>query len=99
MATLSGSVDDDRRYGQNHRLGHCAIAPQYVVDQKTVYATIAVGQRMNVDKAKSGYRAAHDRRLPLCALKEFAQAFQHGRSEERRGGKAGGSTCRYRGAT
>lgn len=44
-----------------------------------MYATIAVSQRMNVDKAESGYRTAHDRRLSLCALKEHSKAFQHDR--------------------
>src|SRR3546814_4788337 len=43
-----------------------------------MYATITVSQRMNVDKAESGYRTAHDRRLSLCALKEHTKAFQHG---------------------
>src|SRR3546814_20363808 len=69
-ATFSGIVGDDCRYGQNYGLGYCAIAPSYVVDQKTMYATITVLKRMNVDKAESGSRTAHDRRLFFCELKE-----------------------------
>src|SRR3546814_9700664 len=36
IATLSGIVDDDRRYGQNHRLGHCARSEEHTSELQSL---------------------------------------------------------------
>ena len=40
-------------------------------------AAVPVGERMDVDEAEGGDRAAHQRRLTACPVEEDLQTLQH----------------------